>query len=93
MKDMGCVMVTGALGFIGCHLIKDLLERGLSLVCIDNFNPYYDNSLKRARKEDITSTPPKQKPSGKVWTGLEHRVELFPAEEPVPQLDPSASDR
>jgi len=43
------ILVTGAAGFIGYHLSQRLLERGDSVVGVDNFNAYYDVSLKEAR--------------------------------------------
>ena len=43
------VLVTGAAGFIGFHTSKRLLERGDTVVGLDNFNHYYDVSLKEAR--------------------------------------------
>ncbi|MFQ5609896.1 MAG: NAD-dependent epimerase [Woeseiaceae bacterium] len=43
------VLVTGAAGFIGFHTAKQLLERGDTVVGLDNFNDYYDVSLKDAR--------------------------------------------
>ncbi len=43
------ILVTGAAGFIGFHTAKQLLERGDSVVGLDNFNDYYDVSLKEAR--------------------------------------------
>jgi UDP-glucuronate 4-epimerase len=43
------VLVTGAAGFIGCFTAKRLLERGDTVVGLDNFNSYYDPSLKEAR--------------------------------------------
>jgi UDP-glucuronate 4-epimerase len=43
------VLVTGAAGFIGFHTAKQLLERGDTVVGLDNFNDYYDVSLKEAR--------------------------------------------
>ena len=42
-------LVTGAAGFIGFHLAKRLLERGDSVVGLDNLSDYYDVSLKNAR--------------------------------------------
>ena len=43
------VLVTGAAGFIGSYTAKKLLDRGDTVVGLDNFNDYYDVSLKEAR--------------------------------------------
>jgi len=43
------ILVTGAAGFIGFHVCKQLLERGEEVTGIDNMNDYYDVSLKEAR--------------------------------------------
>jgi UDP-glucuronate 4-epimerase len=43
------VLVTGAAGFIGFHVARALLDRGESVVGLDNLDPYYDVSLKEAR--------------------------------------------
>jgi UDP-glucuronate 4-epimerase len=43
------ILVTGAAGFIGSFTAKKLLERGDTVVGLDNFNAYYDVSLKEAR--------------------------------------------
>jgi UDP-glucuronate 4-epimerase len=43
------ILVTGAAGFIGSFTSKQLLERGDTVVGLDNFNDYYDVSLKEAR--------------------------------------------
>lgn len=43
------VLVTGAAGFIGSNLALRLLERGDSVVGIDNHNDYYDPAIKEAR--------------------------------------------
>jgi UDP-glucuronate 4-epimerase len=46
---MKTILVTGAAGFIGHWTALRLLERGDTVVGIDNFNSYYDATLKRAR--------------------------------------------
>ena len=43
------ILVTGAAGFIGFHTAKQLLERGDTVVGLDNFNDYYDVKLKESR--------------------------------------------
>jgi UDP-glucuronate 4-epimerase len=43
------VLVTGAAGFIGSALSLRLLERGDSVIGIDNHNDYYDPAIKEAR--------------------------------------------
>ncbi|KAG9160694.1 hypothetical protein Leryth_017489 [Lithospermum erythrorhizon] len=45
-----CVLVTGAAGFVGTHVSSALKQRGNGVVGLDNFNDYYDPSLKRARQ-------------------------------------------
>ncbi len=43
------ILVTGAAGFIGFHVCRQLLERGDRVTGLDNMNDYYDVSLKEAR--------------------------------------------
>ena len=45
------VLVTGSAGFIGSALSIRLLDRGDTVIGIDNHNDYYDPNLKRARLE------------------------------------------
>lgn len=45
------VLITGTAGFIGFSLAKVLLERGDEIVGVDNFNDYYDVSLKEDRNK------------------------------------------
>ncbi|MBA3817188.1 MAG: NAD-dependent epimerase/dehydratase family protein [Parachlamydiaceae bacterium] len=43
------ILITGAAGFIGYHLALALKARGDHVIGLDNFNDYYDPSLKRER--------------------------------------------
>lgn len=43
------ILVTGAAGFIGSHVTGALLDRGRSVLGVDNLNSYYDPALKRGR--------------------------------------------
>ncbi|BDD11605.1 hypothetical protein FUAX_40370 (plasmid) [Fulvitalea axinellae] len=45
------ILVTGAAGFIGFHLVRSLIDKGFDVVGIDNINDYYDVRLKYARLE------------------------------------------
>ena len=42
-------LITGAAGFIGYHLSKEILDMGGKVVGYDNLNDYYDPSLKQSR--------------------------------------------
>ena len=43
------IIITGVIGFIGYHLAKNLLEKGINVIGIDNINNYYDVTLKLSR--------------------------------------------
>lgn len=53
----GPVLVTGAAGFIGFHTVRRLLERGETVVGVDNMNAYYDPALKRGRLTLLEAYP------------------------------------
>lgn len=42
------ILVTGGAGFIGSHLVDRLLEGGHEIVCLDDFNDFYDPAIKRS---------------------------------------------
>jgi UDP-glucuronate 4-epimerase len=50
---LSTILVTGAAGFVGMHVCARLLERGDSVVGLDNLNDYYDVSLKQARLSQL----------------------------------------
>lgn len=39
---MQTILVTGGAGFIGSHVCEALLREGYSIICIDDFNNFYD---------------------------------------------------
>jgi UDP-glucuronate 4-epimerase len=47
------ILVTGAAGFIGFHLVSRLLAAGAAVHGLDNLNAYYDPGLKQARLAEI----------------------------------------
>jgi UDP-glucuronate 4-epimerase len=49
------ILVTGAAGFIGFHVARQLLAEGRPVVGLDNLNNYYDPALKSARLELLRS--------------------------------------
>jgi len=49
------ILVTGSAGFIGFHLTKSLLEKGFSVVGVDNLNDYYDPQLKQNRLDYLNN--------------------------------------
>jgi UDP-glucuronate 4-epimerase len=51
------VLVTGGAGFIGSHTVEALLRRGDEVVCLDNFNDYYDPARKRRNLEAAVQNP------------------------------------
>lgn len=50
------VLVTGAAGFIGSHLIAHLSRSGENIIGVDSFNDYYSVDLKRNRAQNLLST-------------------------------------
>lgn len=44
-------MVTGSSGFIGSHVVDRLLGKGENVTGIDNFDPFYDASIKKKNME------------------------------------------
>ena len=48
-------LVTGGAGFIGSHLIERLVEQNHEIICLDNFNDYYNPEIKWRNIEKVKS--------------------------------------
>lgn len=53
---MKTCLVTGGAGFIGSHLCRRLLEEGFRVICLDNFDSFYDPNIKIKNIEGLTET-------------------------------------
>ena len=51
------ILVTGCCGFIGSHLTEKLLSEGYHVTGIDNFDPFYDRSIKEENLALFSSHP------------------------------------
>jgi UDP-glucuronate 4-epimerase len=75
---MKTILVTGGAGFIGSHLSERLLKEGSRVICLDNFDPYYDPRIKIRNVETINKGFPDR---FELVTGdirhPEHVAELF----------------
>lgn len=63
------VLVTGAAGFIGSHVAEVLLERGDSVVVIDEINDYYSVEVKRNNLNILRNHPKATPETLKIYTG------------------------
>ncbi len=55
------ILVTGNAGFVGFHICQKLLERGDTVVGLDNLNRYYDIDLKKSRLKILKKITAKAK--------------------------------
>lgn len=61
------ILVTGAAGFIGAAVVARLLQRGDTVVGVDDLNGYYDPALKRARLARLNRLGAAQSQGGGAW--------------------------
>jgi len=55
---MNAILVTGGAGFIGSHLCERLLGDGIRVICLDNFDSFYDPQIKIRNVEGIEKKYP-----------------------------------
>jgi UDP-glucuronate 4-epimerase len=75
------VIVTGGAGFIGSHTTEALLARGDEVICLDNFNDYYDPARKRKNVALFAQNPRYRLYEGDI-RDAETLEALFAAERP-----------
>jgi len=51
------ILVTGGAGFIGSNLVERLVKKGYFVICLDNFNNYYDPELKEKNISGVIDNP------------------------------------
>lgn len=54
---MKTILVTGGAGFIGSHLCDELLRLRNNVICVDNFNDYYDPKIKEENVQNALKNP------------------------------------
>jgi len=74
------VFITGGAGFIGSHLTERLLAEGVSVVCLDNFDDYYDPQIKRENIAGVLQHPNYRLVEGDIRDGdlLSHLLAQTP---------------
>lgn len=54
---MHTILVTGGAGFIGSHVCERLIAKGLTVICVDNLNDYYNPAVKSQNISSFKDNP------------------------------------
>ncbi len=57
---MRTILVTGGAGFIGSHLCERLLDDQTEVICLDNFDSFYDPRIKIKNVEEVKKKYPER---------------------------------
>lgn len=68
---MVTILVTGCAGFIGSHVCDLLLNKGFSVIGVDNFDPFYDRAIKETNLSKFKSHPAFSFYEMDITTGLD----------------------
>ena len=75
------ILITGGAGFIGSHVTEVLLKRGDQVICLDNFNDYYDPTRKRRNVAPFLERPAYRLYEADIRTATDLQA-VFEAERP-----------
>lgn len=50
------IVVTGGAGFIGSHLCEKLIDSGSKIICVDNFDNFYNPAIKENNLSGVTGS-------------------------------------
>jgi UDP-glucuronate 4-epimerase len=77
---MASILVTGCAGFIGSHLCENLLGQGHRVIGLDNFDPFYDRSIKERNLAGFAAHPHFSFHELELQLGAESLADALPAE-------------